>query len=419
MLLDGLFKKGPSQATQASLLNNTVPIFSQYGRNIYASDIVQTCIDCIASEMSKLQPRHIRCDPNTGKLLTPASNMLNNLLKRMPNPLMITRDFIEKTIWTLYLNSNTWIYPEYDVVTNSKGIPSRNYTAIWPLNPMQAEWLEDASGAIFIRMTFKGGKQTTLPYEDLIHLRKKFSVNDVMGGGESGTVDNAALLKVLSINETVLTGTANSITLSQGIRGILKVNTTIDDKMKAAERAAFLKSIADGSGVAIMDFKGDFTPVNFASQTIDSETMKFIDSKILRWFGVSVPILDGTYTDAEYAAFYNKTLEPIIISLNQAFTTVLFSPFEIANGNEVRFYQNALELTDIKNKMLICDTLGNRGAMSNNDLLALFGLPPIENGDVYYTSLNYINVAIADQYQLARAGIQSQKPTAAEEGGNK
>jgi len=409
LLLDVLFKKAPTPVTQATLLSGAAPMFTQYGRNIYASDIVQACVDCIASEMSKLQPRHIRHDPATGKLLKPATDNINKLLGRMPNPLMITRDFIEKIVWTLYLNSNAFIYPTYEV-TISRGVQSRSYTGFWPLNPTLVEWLEDGAGILFVRMTFQGGRQTTLPYADLIHLRKKYSINDVMGGGAAGSADNSALAKVLAINDTILAGTAASITLSQGIRGILKLNTVLDEGGKEAERKAFMAAITSGSGVIPMDFKGTFDPITMDAKTIDADTLKFVENKILRWFGVSLPILDGTYDDTGYAAFYNKTLEPIIIALNQAFTAVLFSPTEQSHGNEIIFYQNALELTDIKNKLAIMDTLGNRGALNNNEARRLFGLEPIDGGDEYYTSLNYINVNIANQYQLARAGIDSTKP---------
>ena len=48
----------------AKFLEGQVPIFSQFGRDIFASDVVQICIDIIATEISKLQPRHIRTDRN-------------------------------------------------------------------------------------------------------------------------------------------------------------------------------------------------------------------------------------------------------------------------------------------------------------------------------------------------------------------
>jgi HK97 family phage portal protein len=413
MLLDSLFKGNQSQAMQqARFLNNTVPIFSQYGRNIYASDVVQMCIDCIATECSKLHPEHVRHD-QSGNIVSLKGDNLNRLFKYMPNPLMTTRDLLEKTVWSLFLNYNTFIYPAYEVVTDARGNPSRNYTAIWPLDPIQVEWLIDATETLFVRFTFRNGTHLTLPYSDVIHLRKKYSLNDVMGGGDNGSPDNKALLQTLQISDTILQGTAKAVQLSLGARGVLKLNTTLDDKKQGKEKENFLKQATDGSGILVQDFKGEFTPFQIDPKTVDSATLTFIENKILRWFGVSLPILNGDFTDDQYQAFYNKTLEPIVVAMGQAFTSVLFSTTEQAYNNEIVFYQHKLELMDVKNKLAIVDGLGNRGALTNNQLLALFGLEPYEGGDVRMASLNYINAALMDLYQLARA-----RANQSDDGGN-
>ena len=111
MLLDSLFGKSTGNNLSYALLPDSIqPIFSQYGRNIYASDIVQNCIDCIATECSKLQPKHIRRD-STGRLVSLQGDSINRLFRFAPNPIMNTREFIEKVIWNYELNYNAFIYP--------------------------------------------------------------------------------------------------------------------------------------------------------------------------------------------------------------------------------------------------------------------------------------------------------------------
>lgn len=44
----------------ADTLNGYTPIFSQFGTNIYASDVVQQAVSCVVTEMKKLNPTHIR-----------------------------------------------------------------------------------------------------------------------------------------------------------------------------------------------------------------------------------------------------------------------------------------------------------------------------------------------------------------------
>lgn len=390
----------------AKLLDGYSPIFSQFGTNVYASDVVQMCIDVIATECSKLLPKHIRTD-NNGMQVNVKSN-LNRLFKFAPNELMTTRDFIEKIIWLLFMNYNAFIYPSFELKYDASNNPYRDYKAFYPLNPTAVTFLQDETSRMFVEMRFASGDTFTLAYSEVIHLRKKFSMNDIMGGGITGQPDNAALLKVLAINDTVLQGLEKAIKTSLSIRGILKINTMLDDEKQKAERERFETAIASGStGILPLDLKGDYTPITVDPKLIDKDTLEFLQSKVLNWYGVSVPILSGNFTDEQYQAFYEKSLEPLIISLGQAFSKTVFSQRELDVGNEIAFYPQKLLFTNTKNKIAVADILGNRGSLTNNELLELFGYPPYEGGNQRYMSLNYIDVSLANEYQLKRAGMRN------------
>jgi HK97 family phage portal protein len=390
-----------------------MPLFSQFGRNIYASDVVQTCIDRIATELSKLQPRHIRRGAK-GELLPLPGDSINALFECMPNEIMTTRDFIEKTVWNLYLDYNSFIFPTYDIITDSKtNRQSKKYTGFYPLSPIQVDFLQDVTGTLFIKLYFRNGANYTLPYSDVIHLRKKFSVNDVMGGGANGQPDNSALLKTLEINDTILQGVSKAVKTSMQVRGILKINSVMEDDLQKAERQALEKQIAeDAYGIVSGDYKQDFQPITINPKVLDTTTLDFVQNKILRWYGMSLPILNGTATDEENQSWYNTTLEPIIIGMNQAYTGKVFSKNERSYGNQIIFNNFALETMSVKNKSEIIKGLGDRGALTNNFLLGMFGIEPYEGGEIRVASLNYINATIWDAYQLARAGIDSQAPGA-------
>ena len=138
---------------------------------------------------------------------------------------------------------------------------------------------------------------------------------------------------------------------------------------------------------------------------MDKDLLKFVDEKILRHFGVSLPILTGNFTKAQYAAFYQKTLEPFIISISQAFTKTLFSRREEAFGNEIKLYPKDLVFMDIDQTLEMVRLLGDSGSLYENEKRAAFGLHPLpELEGVRMQSLNYVNVEIAGQYQLKGAG---------------
>ena len=87
-----LFKrKPPENAVYADMLNGYAPIFSQFGDNVYASDVVQQAISCIVSEIKKLNSQHIRM---AGVDPVPVNSNIQRLLNK-PNALMTTTEFIE------------------------------------------------------------------------------------------------------------------------------------------------------------------------------------------------------------------------------------------------------------------------------------------------------------------------------------
>lgn len=394
-----------TQKQYARFMDGNSPIFTQFGQNVYASDIVQMCIDVIATECSKLQPKHIRSDGNG--MQTNVKSSLNRLFKFAPNELMTTRDFIEKVIWLLFMNYNAFIYPTYELKDDGRGNLTKNYTGFYPLNPTEVVFLQDSTGKLFVELHFANGDKFTLAYSEIIHLRKKFSVNDIMGGGTDGQPDNQALLKVLQINDTVLQGLDKAIKTSLSIRGILKINTMMDDETQKKERDKFEAKVASGkTGIMPLDLKGDYVDLKPDPKILDKDTLEFLQSKVLNNYGVSLPILSGDFNDEQYQAFYEKTLEPIIISLGQAFSKTMFTDREIDVGNEIVFYPQKLLFTNTKNKIAVADILGNRGGLTNNQLLDLFGYPPYEGGDMRYMSLNYIDVDLANQYQLKKANLK-------------
>lgn len=400
----GLFTRGDRRGTYAKMLDGTLPLFTQFGQNIYASDIVQMAIDRIATEMSKLQPRHIRVDPS-GIQKVPESK-LNRLFQFAPNPLMTTADFIEKIMWLLFMNYNCFIYPMYEAIEGSQGT-RREYVALYPLNPSTVAFIQDSVGTLFVRFEFPGGASFDLPYADVIHLRKRFSVNSLMGGGINGQPDNSALLKVLNINHTVMEGLGNAIKVSLSVRGILKINTLLDDDKQAAERKRFEEAINKGeSGIVPMDLKGEYIDLKPDPKIIDKDTMAFIQDKILNWYGVPLPILSTDYTDDQYQAWYESTLNPLTNKLGQAFTHTLFTPSEQSHGNQVVFYHRDMMYLSTKSKLELLKTAGEQGLLTDDQKLAILGYPPLADGtgNRRTISLNYISTEIADQYQLKRAG---------------
>ena len=72
---------------------------------------------------------------------------------------MTTKDFLEKTVWQLFLNYNAFVYPEYEIYT-AAGIQRKRYTGFWPLNPYQVDFEEDPMGRMVVHFYFRNGTES-------------------------------------------------------------------------------------------------------------------------------------------------------------------------------------------------------------------------------------------------------------------
>lgn len=377
----------------AKMLSGAVPIFSQFGSDIYASDVVQQAISCVVMEMKKLRPVHVR---TSGFDLTSVGGPVQKVLNK-PNPLMTTSDFIEKVYWNYFLNYNSFVL---------KVTEGGKLKALYPIQPSEVDFLQDPTGDMFVRFRFPNGYEPVVPYSDVIHLRKNYSVNEFMGGNDFGQPDTGALLKTLELNHTLLEGVSKAMKSSFAVNGVIKYNTIIDgEKMEKNIKEMEERLLANESGFMGLDMKGEFIPISRDVQLVDDATLKFIDEKILRHFGVSLPILTGDYTKEQYEAFYQKTIEPLIIQMCQAFTDRIFTEPERDRGNEVQFFTEELIFMNTDQKLEMIRLLGDSGAMYENEKRRTFGMVPLpELAGVRMQSLNYVNSNIADKYQVGDGG---------------
>lgn len=366
------FRKHKEDAKYAKALNGYAPIFSQFGQDIYASDVVQQAISCLVTELTKVNPFHIK---KIGSDLVPVENSEIQRLLEQPNERMTQTDFFEKVYWQLFLNFNAFIIPTY--YKDQKG--NKHYTGLYPIQPIDVTFLQDPIENLFVKFKFINGYETTLKYSDVIHIRYRYSINEFMGGNEFGQPDNKALLKTLELNNTLLQGVAKALKSSFSINGVIKYNTLMDDgKMEKNIKEIETRLANNESGFLPLDIKGEYIPLQNKIQLVDSTTLKFIDEKILRNFGVSLPILTGDYTKAQYEAFYQKSLEPIIKRTGESFSMALFTDREKGFGNKILLYPHELIFMDTSQKIELFDVLVDSASCYKNELRTAFGMRPLK-----------------------------------------
>lgn len=397
-IFSNFFKRSGKEKRDAKqyikMLSGEVPIYSQFGNNIFASDVVEQALYSIVSEISKCRIQVTHEDSNSFDVY-PVNNDINSVLHN-PNNLMTQSEFLEQIAGLLLKNYNAFIY-----------IERRNsvVTALYPLRPQQVTFLEGKNDEVYVEFSFMSGYKAVLNYGDIIHIRTHYFNDDFMGGGSDGNPDFKALLKVLKVENVLMQSLDKNVQAGLALNGIVKYGTLASEDELKDRIADFEKQLQDNkSGILALDMKSEFTPIGRNIQAIDNNVLSFIDDKILRYFGVSLAIVRGDFTPEQYRAFYQKALEPLIIKISQALTKKL-----CRENNKVMLYPKELVFLSPSETREVINLLMQSGGVFENEKRVAFGMMPLEElKGVRMQSLNYVNVEYAKEYQLNAKKVQKE-----------
>ena len=381
-LFDILKKKTQPPLKSADSMMWYTPHYNTYNNyDVYNSDVVLQAMRCILQEVRKLEPRHIIRENGRHKICW---DSVQYTLED-PNELMITADFLEKVVYNLLTTNNSWVLPTWE---------DGHLAALYPLQPTDVHFVQDVTGKMFVDMKFANNYEARLRYSDLIHVRHNFGASEFMGGNVEGKADIKAIQKGVNLNESLLDGIQKSIKSSYAVNGVVKYNTMLDDgTTEKALKELTEKLNNNENGFMPLDLKGEFIPFNRDVKIVDESTLNFADSKVLRNWGISNAILTGDFTTEQYESFYQKVLEPIVITLNQAFTKGIFTrEGRTVLGHKIIFYTSELKFMSMNNKKDIAALLSNSGAINVDELRETFGFSPCEDeelGKTYIQSKNF------------------------------
>lgn len=386
-ILQRLFRPKAREYTRAEVIDNNPIIFTAWNGGAYANDIYRGAVDAIARNAGKLKGSHIVKYGDIKK--AGDDGRLNRLLQVQPNAYMNAYDMLYKLTTHYYLYNNAFAYLHRD--------ETGNVVAIYPITCTQADFIADQRGELYITFRFKNGNAYTLPYCDIVHLKRNFNSNELLGD------DNGAILPALELAHTQNEGIVNGIKSSANIRGLLKFTQIMAPEKLQEAKDAFISdylSINNSGGVVATDQKMEYTPITVSPATIDAEQLKTVQSKIYNYLGVSEKIVNSTYNEDEWGAFYESVLEPLSVLFSLEFTRKIFTDREQAFGNSIVFDSGRLIYSSNKTKLDLIAELMPYGVISVNQALEILNLPPVKDGEKRLQTLNVVDATKANKYQL-------------------
>ncbi|WML38697.1 phage portal protein [Neobacillus sp. OS1-2] len=369
-LFEKMFGKRPKETivTRYEMVNDSGGGFYSWNGNLYQSDIVRSCIRPKAKAVGKLVSKHVR--DNAAEFKINPDPYLRFILEE-PNPLMTGQVMQEKLATQLELNNNAFAYIKRDELGYA--------TEIYPIPCVSIDVVENSHGDIFLKFYFRTGKTMTVPYVDVIHLRKDFNDDDFFGDHPG-----QALAQLMEVVTTTDQGIVKAIKNSAIIKWILKFKSVLKQEDIDSQVQNFVKNYLNidnvNGGAASSDPRYDLEQVKQESFLPDSKQMQETIQRIYNFFNTNDKIIQSKYSEDEWNAYYESEIEPLAMQLAGEFTRKLFSRRERGFGNKIIFESSALQYASMSTKMNLVQMV-DRGAMTPNEWRSILSLGPIEGGD--------------------------------------
>jgi HK97 family phage portal protein len=385
-------KKGGISAEKLSLLDGSGSAVN-WSRNGYHHDMVRAIIDCIATQVAKSEVMHVVMDENGRIQKIVRNSPYSKLLNARPNDLMSGYDIKYKLAAQLEMYTTALCYIKWDGLRPEMMIP---------VDYSQYEILEMSGEGYAIRITDRMGERTAVPLEDVVIIRKFYAEGEASGDG------NEPLREVLRMQAETDEGLQRAIRTSNRIRGLLKQKVSmLDAEDSSAAGDAFGKRFdkaAETGGVVSVDAKEDFVPLTMNSWAANASQVAQVKTRILDYFRVTENIIKSSYTEAEFQAFFESVIEPILINMGQAFTNACFTQREKDVGNRIIFTSDTMVNVSMGAKTQLVLATKELGIWTPNEIRSMFGFSPVEGGDERMVSLNYVKGSEQSEYQLGEQG---------------
>ena len=288
-LFDKIF--GGKAAARADKMWNTFwktfsaysPVFTNWGGQLYESELVRAAIHARASHISKLKV----------EVSGSAQPKLQTRLRSGPNEFQTWGQFLYRTSTILDVQNTAFIVPVQDAFGGTTGI----YTVL----PSRCELL-DYHGEPWLRYRFSDGSAAAIELASCgVMTRMQYS-DDLFG--ESNCALNPTMELIHVQNQGIEQGVKNAASF----RFMAKMTNFAKEKDIAKERKRFDRENlqADSSGGLLLfpNIYSDIKQIDSKPFVVDANQMNVIQTNVYNYFGVNEDILQNkAYGDA-WSAFY-------------------------------------------------------------------------------------------------------------------
>lgn len=360
-----------------------VKLVRESGNGVYTwsgelldSGDVRAMVRPFTQAAGKFDAKHIRAtvekDGKTDIKVNPEPYI--RILLAEPNPIMTGAAFRQRLAWQYMLKNNAFAY----IVRDANGFAIQMY----PLEWTSVEALLDENRQLYLRFNLQTGKQAVISYEDVIHIPR-----DVGGNELFGRPNQKALETLMEVAEASDRSIIQAVKNGGVIKWLLKYTRGMKPEDLRARAKEFAKSFLDtentedGSiGVAATGADAEAKQVEPHDYVPNAMVMSAVNKRLMAYFGTNEKIINSSYTEDEWNAYFENVIEPFAQAMAEEFTRKLFSRWERNRGNRITMDSTSLQYASMASKLNLVQMV-DRGALTPNEWRQILNLSPIEGGD--------------------------------------
>jgi hypothetical protein len=212
--------------------------------------------------------------------------------------------------------------------------------------------------------------------------------------------DNSALNPTLRLLSVQNQGIEEGIKNSASFRFMATINNFTKGKDLANERKNWVEENLGPEAGGLALFPSTYSNVQqiqSAAKIVDPEQMKLIEGRVFTYYGDNEKILHNQATGDDWAAYYEGKVEVFALALSTAMTCMTYSANQRSRKNAIVWTANRLQYMTNADKLQVSSQLFDRGILSTNDVMDIWHLPHVEDGDKRYIRKEYTEVSQLDQ----------------------
>ena len=340
------------------ILEGFSSVFAPFGRDMLKSDIFLAAAQSNATHRSKLRLIHRR--DGTERHLP-----FGRMLSLRPNPTMNITTFLECLSLDYDTYNNAFIFIDRDLMTGRT-------TNLWRINPQVMTIGVADDGQLLARFSLQGVVYT-VPFDQIAHIAKTITKDELFGD------ENSALNKILSIINTNYQGIEAAIKTSGVLRYVVKILDKVSPKDIKRYEKEFTKNILtplNAGGVKYIDGAMELQELRAAGQKhSDFNEQKLYATQVYNFLGTNEKIINGTNTDNEMIAFYERSVDTFALKLSQELTYKIFSEAQKDHHNEIVASPDRLAFMSMSRRIEIARLVRECGIMTKGEYADLLFIP--------------------------------------------